>query len=546
MQNGYKFLDGWCLYMLRFLKKKLGFRQLKKSMEMKQEDNKTREMTSDFTASLEENLRAVRQILKQSSDIVLRRFTLGRDETAAAALIFIDGLVQKELVHENILEPLMSRADFPKENPDGCAGFLKSSLLYVGEIKDTASVYDAVNGILSGDTLLLLDGSKKAIIISVRGWEARSVEEPKTETVVRGPREGFAETLRVNTSLLRRKIKSPDFVLETLTLGERTRTDVCIAYIESLADPKLIEEVRLRLGRIQTDAILESGYIEEFIEDAPYSIFSTVGNSEKPDKVAAKLLEGRAAILVDGTPFVLTVPALFVESFHASEDYYSRPLFASAIRLLRYMAFFISVFAPALYVALVNFHQELIPTPLLLTMAAAHEGIPFPSVIEAGLMVTVFEILREAGVRLPRSVGQAVSMVGALVIGDAAVSAGLIGAPMVIVVAITAVSSFVVTPQVDSGAILRYSFLILAAFMGGYGIAMGIFAVIIHLASLRSFGTPYFSPFAPFNSQDMKDSLIRSHMWKMRKRPKDIPTQDQTRLESSQGPVPPAPEQSYE
>jgi spore germination protein KA len=326
--------------------------------------------------------------------------------------------------------------------------------------------------------------------------------------------------------MLRRKIKSPDLMFDSLKIGVRTKTDVCIAYINGLADPKLIEEIKRRLDRIKTDAILESGYIEQFIEDEPYSIFPMIANSEKPDKVAAKLLEGRAAILVDGTPFVLTAPALFIESFQAAEDYYSRPYFASLIRLLRYVSYFISILAPGLYVAISTFHQELIPTDLLLTMAAAHEGVPFPSVLEAAIMIIMFEILREAGVRLPRPIGSAVSIVGALVIGEAAVSAGLIGAPMVIVVAITAVSSFVVPAQTDSGAILRYGFLILAGFMGGFGIAIGLLAVLFYMASLKSFGVPYLSSLAPFNASDMKDVFIRAPIWEMNKRPKDIPCQD--------------------
>jgi spore germination protein KA len=306
-----------------------------------------------------------------------------------------------------------------------------------------------------------------------------------------------------------------------------------------LANPKLIEEIRRRLKRINTDAILESGYIEQFIEDAPFSIFSTVANSEKPDKVAAKLLEGRAAIMVDGTPMVLTVPMVFIESFQSAEDYYSRPFYASLIRLLRITAYLINILSLALYVALSTFHQELIPTALLLTMLSAREGVPFPAAIEAGIMIIAFEILREAGVRLPRPVGQAVSIVGALVLGESAVSAGLVGAPMVIVVAITAMSSFVVPAQTDSGAIIRIVLLILGSVMGGYGIAMGLFAIFIHLASLRSFGTPYFSPLAPFSSSDMKDAFVRAPIWAMFKRPRDIAWHDPERQKFRLKPNPP-------
>ncbi|HPE16103.1 MAG TPA: spore germination protein [Oscillospiraceae bacterium] len=528
--------------MFGYIIKKIRFRKIRNENDAEQGRGAEGDLPA-FSEDLEENLKALKLILGKSGDIVLRRFTFGYKNGAEAALLFIDGLVDKSLVHENIMKPLMLGAVPAKETSEGSGiAYIKSALLYVGDLRESASVREAVEGFLSGDTILLVNGSKEALIISLRGWQNRSIEEPLTESTVRGPRDGFTETLRVNTMLLRRKIRCPDLTFETVQIGVRTRTDVCIAYIDGLASPGLIEEIKKRLGRINTDAILESGYIEQFIEDAPFSIFSTVANSERPDKIAAKLLEGRAAILVDGTPFVLTVPTLFIESFQAAEDYYSRPYFASVIRLLRYLAFFISVLAPALYVAMATFHQELIPTPLLLTVASAHEGTPFPSVLEAGLMVIIFEILREAGVRLPRPVGSAVSIVGALVIGDAAVSAGLIGAPMVIVVAMTAVSSFVVPPQTDAGAIMRLSFLILAGMMGGYGIAIGLFAVFVHLASLRSFGTPYLSAVAPFSKRDMKDTFIRAPLWSMRKRPENIAAEDKVRQGTGLTPAPPEPE----
>lgn len=517
------------------------FRKQRLDKENKQNEDKNDESKqvkqSELTANLDENLLTLKNIITDSSDLVIRNFVFG--DRIKAAIIYIDGLIDKALVNEDILKPLMyiNRSkdhEFPEPFD---INYIKSNVLFVGSIDEKKPVMDVVSKILSGDTIFLMDGAEEALIISLRGWQTRSIAEPETESTVRGSREGFTETLRINTSMLRRRIKNPDLKLEALTIGERTKTDVCIAYIEGLADAKLIEEVRRRLSKIKTDAILESGYIEQYIEDNPYSIFSTIGNSEKPDKVAAKMLEGRAAIFVDGTPFVLTVPMVFIESFQAAEDYYSRPYFASFTRLLRFFGYFISIIAPALYVALSNFHQELIPTPLLLSMVSAHEGVPFPTLVEAGLMMLCFDILREAGVRLPNPIGQAVSIVGALVIGDAAVSAGLIGAPMVIIVAITAVASFVVPSQTDSGVVLRYSLLVLAGFMGGYGIAIGLFALLFHMASLRSFGTPYLAPLAPFNGSGMKDTLIRAPLWSMIKRPKYIAQNDDIRQETGQKPT---------
>lgn len=525
--------------MFKFICEKFRFGKiLKKNERAKSGQDENPDDRSGFSHEIDVNLDILHGIITDSSDVVFRKFFCGAGRKRKAAIIYIDGLVDKALVNENILKPLMYDAPQEDDAADFGIDYVESTLLIAGDLVRSAKVDDAVDGILSGDTVLLVEGSAEALVVSLRGWKTRGIEEPQTESVVRGSREGFTETLRFNTAMLRRRIKNPDLRLEPMKIGARTKTDICIAYIGNLAAPELIDELRNRLSRINTDAILESGYIEQFIEDAPYSIFATVANSEKPDKVAAKLLEGRAAVIVDGTPFVLTVPAIFIESFQSAEDYYSRPYFASLTRMTRYLAFTISILAPALYVALTSFHQEMIPTPLLLTMVAAREGTPFPSILEAGLMIVAFEILKEAGVRLPRPIGQAVSIVGALVIGEAAVSAGLIGAPMVIVVAITAVASFVVPPQTDSGAIIRFFLLLAAGFMGGFGIAIGLLIILIHMTTLKSFGTPYLSSVAPFNPEDMKDVYIRAPIWKMNKRPKDIPATDKIRQGPDQKPGP--------
>ncbi len=493
------------------------------------------ESVGEFSEELEANLQKIRAIIVESNDLVVRSFVIAKKLNAA--IIYIDGMVDKALVNETLLKPLMyhSEMDVPPETVD--SKYVESQLLFVGSIDSKQKVNEAVDKILSGDTVLLMDGTAKALVIALRGWKTRGISEPETEATVRGPREGFTETLRINTSMLRRKIKNSNLKFETLSIGERTKTDVCLVYIKDLAKPELVEEVKRRMSKMKVEAVLESGYIEQYIEDAPYSIFSTVGNSEKPDKVAAKLLDGRVAIMVDGTPFVLTVPCVFIESFQSSEDYFSRTIFASLIRMLRFAAFIISILAPAIYVALSTYHQELIPTQLILTMAAAHEGVPFPSLIEAAIMLLFFEILREAGVRLPRPIGQAVSIVGALVIGEAAVSAGLIGAPMVIVVAVTAVSSFTIPVQIDSGTVIRLGLLILAGLMGGFGIAIGMFLLLIHMVNLKSFGIPYLMPIAPFDKSGLKDTLIRAPLWSMLKRPKGMALDD-IKQEKPSGPPP--------
>ena len=466
---------------------------------------------SSLSKNLKDNIALLKNTFNNSCDIVIREFAFGQKTQVHAALIFVDGLVEKIAINQSIIKPLMydSRLFFSGETYKTDIDSIKSSLLSMGEVEKVFLLDKVVTYCLMGDTILLVDGYAEALVINAKGWENRGVEEPQTENVVRGPREGFTETLRMNTSLLRRKIRNPDLVFETMEIGIRTRTSVSIVYLKGIINPKLVDEVKRRLGDIKTDAILESGYIEQFIEDAPYSIFPTVGNSEKPDVVASKILDGRVAILVDGTPFVLTVPMLFVESFKSSEDYYSRYLFASIIRGLRFLSYLLTVLAPAIYLVLLTYHQEMIPTPLLFTLASSEEGLPFPTFLEMAGMLVVFEILREAGVRMPQPVGQAITIVGALVIGQAAVAAGIVSDFTVIVIALTAVSSFVVVPQTDSAIILRYILFILGGLMGGFGIIIGLIGVMIHLASLRSFGTPYLSPLAPLVASELKDVFVK-------------------------------------
>lgn len=496
----------------------------------------------NLTADLKANLALISQVFGTSTDVVIRQFTIGTKKEIEAAIIYVDGMADNSLINESILRPLMvdvKKAERYDLRPGNALEVIQTDILTVGEVKRGKAVNDVVDGALSGDVALLIDGSQEALVISARGWETRGVQEPQTEVVVRGPREGFTETLRTNTALLRRKIRNPKLTFDTMRLGKQTKTDVCIVYLKGITNDRLVEEIKRRLKRIETDAILESGYIEQFIEDAPFSPFSTIANTEKPDVAAAKILEGRAAILVDGTPVALTVLMLFVEGFQSSEDYYSRPYFASMVRWFRYIAFTLSVLSPAAYVALTTYHQEIIPTPLLITMAAAREGTPFPAMVEAIGNGIVFEILREAGVRMPRAVGQAVSIVGALVIGEAAVSAGLIGAPMVIVVAITAIASFVVPPQADVGGILRLFFTILAGALGGFGMIIGLLGVLVHMASLRSFGAPYLSPIAPLSPGDLKDVVVRAPLWMMFTQPRAIGWQDPERQEFRLLPQPP-------
>lgn len=507
------------------LKKILYFSLQNKNKYMLQNTEPGENKSEPISPDLGNNLEVIKNILHESSDVTIHEFNFGHDRKINGALIFINSITDKEEIHKNILQPLMYDSLLLRDNVDmdfTDIDTIRKNLISMTNNLKVTLLNDLLDNLLAGATILLINGSREALAIKSEKKKSRSIAEPETEAVVRGPREGFIENVNENIALIRRKIKDTDLCIEKIVIGEKSKTDVYIVYIKSLANPKVIEEIRIRLKRIKTEAILESGYIEQFIEDNPYSVFPTVSNSEKPDKVAAKLLEGRAAILVDGTPFVLVVPMVFIESFQSVEDYYARPFFASVIRIIRFMSYIISTLGPAIYVALTVFHQELIPTQLLISIAEGRERVPFPAILEAFLMLFAFDLLREAGVRLPKPVGQTVGIVGALVLGEASVGAGLISPLMVIVVSSTAIASFAVPAQTDSGTVLRYIYLVLAGIAGGFGVIMGLLATLLHLASLRSFGTPYLWPVVPLDLAGLKDVFIRMPLWTMTKRPMAI------------------------
>lgn len=496
-----------------------------------------------LTGNLSTDVQQLHKILDRSSDIVYREFQIGG--VHKGTIIFLDGLVNMKMIDDDVLKPLLEYGKGLPQ-PSGLQlneveKLLRDQVISAAQISLGKLIQETVDHILSGDTALLIEGADKALFIGAKEWEKRSVEEPATEAVIRGPRDGFTESLRTNTTLIRRRLKTPDLKMEGMKIGRLSKTDIVITYLDGIADEALVAEVRERVGRIDIDAILESGYVEECIEDNPFSFFPQVQYTERPDKVAGNLLEGKIAIIIDNTPFALIVPVTFYESLQASEDYYQRFVVSTAIRWLRYLFLLIALLFPSLYVAVLTFHQEMLPTNLLLSISSSRETVPFPAVIEALLMEITFEGLREAGVRLPRPVGQAVSIVGALVIGQAAVQAGLVSAPMVIIVSITGIASFTIPTFSQSIAIrlLRFPMMLLAGTLGLYGILLGILLILIHMARLRSFGVPYLSPMAPLHISDFKDVFIRVPWWGMMKRPTETGKNNSSRMRKGMRPRPP-------
>lgn len=469
---------------------------------------------------LEHNIKVFQDIFAHDETLITRVFENQKDNSVRCCIVFVDGMINNEIVNENIIEPIVKNQLL--EYGDDTIDKLHFQIIVSNNIEKGSDIEKLVEAVINGDTVLLLEGSEEALIVSSKGWQTRAVEKPESENVLRGPREGFTESLMINLTLIRRRVKTPDLKFTFRTIGVRSRTKACICYIEGVVNEKILNELIHRLDGINIDGVLDSGYIQEFIKDSPLSPFKTIGNTERPDVAAARLLEGRIALVLDGTPFVLTLPFVFIEYFQANEDYYNNFYFASINRLVRVFGYIITISVPAVYVALTTYHQEMIPTPLLLSISAARQGVPFPTIVEAIGLLFVFEVLRETGVRMPSAVGQAISIIGALVLGQAAVEAKLVSAPIIIVVALTGITGMLIPRLKGANIVIRLGLLLLSAFLGLYGFIFGIIVLLIHLFGMRSFGIPYMLNFNSLKPQDLKDTVIRAPWWYMQYRPKFI------------------------
>ncbi|HEX3047439.1 MAG TPA: spore germination protein [Bacillota bacterium] len=475
---------------------------------------------SSWSESLEQNESLFRELFKSDDTIVYRHFENQVNDDLKFCAIFINGIVSNEIVNENIILPIVNNTRL--KDKENLIEVLKNQVIISNDIAKTKDLNQLIEAILGGDTVLLVNGACEALIINSKGWPTRLIIEPENEKSSLGPREGFTESLLVNLAMVRRKLKTHDLKLKFKVLGARSRTKVCICYIEGLASTPILAELEKRLDEINLDGILDMNYIAEFIKDSPLSPFRTTGNTERPDVVAAKMLEGRIALILDGAPSALTLPFLFIENFQTNDDYYNNFFITSITRLIRIVSFIITISAPAVFVALTTFHQEIIPRPLLLTIALSRQRVPFPTTIEALILGLVFESIREAGVRATSNIGASLSIVGALILGQAAVTANLFSAPMLIVVGFTVVAGLMFPRLSGVSIILRLVFLFSAAFLGIYGYIFGLAGVLIHLFQIRSFGVPYMTPLDSLNFQDLKDTAIRAPWWYMERRPKFI------------------------
>lgn len=408
---------------------------------------------------------------------------------------------------------------------------IRKKYVFVAESRVSSDTAEAIDALLDGDAVLFFDEVEGYILLNVRKYDKRSVDEPPLSTVTYGPREGFIEDLKTNLCLLERRIRSPRLAIEKLKIGSVTKTDVAVAYINGIASRELVKRVMRRLESVEADGVMDVQYLQPYLEERPYSVFNQVGRAEKPDIVAAKLLEGRIAVFVNGTPMALTVPYLFMESVQSSADYYQRYLYASFLRILRLITLGFAILLPGIYIALQKFHLSIIPLRFMMTVITALSGIPFRATTEMLFVILLFEIIRETGIRMPKAVGMAMSIVGALVLGETAVRAGIVSSPAVMIVALSSLALYTAPDEVASTTLLRVIFTLLGGLGGIYLLLVGAIYLVQYMVGINGLGAPYLAPFAPLVKNDMKDALVRSNFLDLHSLPRSFPTAEQKKGE---------------
>ncbi len=455
--------------------------------------------------SATENGRIIKAAFSDSFDIVVKK-----GYCAGKCVVFVncDGLTSSQRIADTAVSPLLKfKGELPKKD---ILDYITSHLLYGTEQKRDKSLSSAIMQVLRGNLIIFVDGEKECIVCGVQSIPERSIAEPDTDVQEFGAREGFTENVKTNLTLVRKKLCTPSFKFDIKEIGKESKTRILICYMKGRAADDTLDEVKRRLDSLELDNILGAGYLRKTLDTKNKSFFTMVGQTERPDTFAAKLCEGKVGLLIDGTPFALIVPRLFIENFQTLDDYINRPFYASFMRIIRFLAFLISIFLPGAFVSIGLFHQEMLPDDMLFNIVLMESNTLFTLTMEALIIHFIYETVREAGLRMPKSIGHAVSIVGALVIGDAAVTAGLIGAPMLIIVALTAICSLVSSDLYQPIAVLRIIFILIGGFSGLYGIMIGVAALLCSLAAMTDYGVPFLSPFTPFKKQMLRDTLIKT------------------------------------
>lgn len=477
--------------------------------------------------NLKTNIATMKELFIDDELFTIREVVNNNDNTLQYALAYCNGLVDAIAVNENIIKPLMLSKVVKSDND--FIDQLTKQIVQIYEVKRTSQIKDIIEDVTYGNVILFVDGFSDVLILNTKHFQVRAITEPENEKVLMGPREGFSESILLNLIMVRRKLRTNELKFKYLTLGSKSNTQACVCYIDSIVDKKILNELYKRLKKIKIDGMIDTNYITELTKDNPLSPFRTTGYTEKPDVVVGKLLEGRIALILDGTPIVLTIPYLFTENFQSGEDYYMSYYYTSFERMIRVLGFIFTIAVPALYIAIVAYHHEMLPTQLFINIAMDRHSVPLPAAIEAFVMLIVFDILKETGIRMPTSTGQALSIVGAVVIGQAAVEAKLVAAPMIIIVAFTGITGLLIPKLNAPVVIVRIALLVLGSTLGLFGIIIGLSFLIIHILNLKSFGVFQINMTGGLKYQDMKDTIFRAPWWHMIKRPKTLTT-NQTRL----------------
>lgn len=481
------------------------------------------DITDNLDLSYEAKLKRLHTIFKDDDLMQFRQFKGMADHSCRFCAVYCEGLSNSELIDAHIIKPIMlSRLAVSAD----LATKLTEQVIQIDGITTTKTYQEAIVALTYGDTLLIIEGSRQALVLSTKSFPARSINEPENDKILSGPREGFTEILVTNLAMIRRKLRTHHLKMQYRNIGKETQTQICIAYLDNIVDQAALAELIRRLETINIDGILDANYLVELIRDNRWSPFKSIGHTERPDVAVGKLLEGRVAVFVDGTPVVLTLPYLFIENFQNSEDYYINFYYTTFSRFLRILGFLITIITPGLYIAIVAFHREALPASLIVSIAMERQNVPLPAALEALFMMLIFDILRESSVRMPSNTGQALSIVGALVLGQAAVEAKLVAAPMIIMVATTGITSLLI-PKMNAAVIcMRFGILGLASCLGFLGMTLGLSLITIHILNLHSFGVAQLTFSRGLRYQELKDTVIRAPWWQMLLRPTAITTNE--------------------
>lgn len=475
--------------------------------------------------SLKDNLKFMKEAysIPLNSDIVLREFDIAvKDRVLNAFIMFFDGMTDRAVINQFILQPLMllSNLEISNEEED-ITEYIKNHILPQNQLKITENFRDIIDDVNFGSCAIFIDRVGAAFVADVKGWEHRGIERPNNELVLRGPQEGFNELLRANTALIRKLLLDEKLIVENATIGKRSRTPCAILYVKDIANESLVEEVRRRIKGINADYVLSSGELEQYIEDSTFLPAPQIMSTERPDRTAAHISEGKVAVIVNGSPFALIMPATVVGLMHSPEDSFARFPYGNFMRIIRLMGILLALLLPGLYVAITNYHQEMIPTDLVMSIVSAREKVPFPSVIEILIMEISFDLIREAGIRIPGPIGPTLGIIGALILGQAAVAANIVSPILIIIVAVTGIGNFTIPDYSLSFSIriLRFGYIMLGAHAGLLGITTGIFIHGLLMVGAKSFGVPFMAPFGPITSKKFTDTITRGTIWKQEKRP---------------------------